>query len=332
MTHVHTESIERWAHDHTFGQDRIAPGEARARLVIGVTVLMMVAEIAVGLAFNSMALLADGLHMGSHACALTISALAYYYTRVHAGDARFNFGTGKVNALAAFASAVILVVFALVMAWASVRRLVSPVAIGFNQAILVAVLGLAVNALCLSILGGHEGSHADDHHPHGGDESHDHGLHSHHHADHNLWSAYLHVLADALTSILAIVALLAGKYFGQTWLDPLMGIAGAVLIVRWSWGLLGSSARVLLDMRAPESLTEAIRHAIESRGDDRISDLHVWSVGPGIYAAAIAVVASHPLQTAAYHRLLPGRLGLVHVTVETHPCVPAVEETPPRMV
>jgi cation diffusion facilitator family transporter len=303
---MHTESIERWVHNHTFGQDEKRSAEKRTLIVSVVTLLTMVAEILAGLAFGSMALLADGLHMGSHASALAISVFAYRYTRTHAKDARFNFGTGKVNSLAAFASATMLALFALVMAWESIGRFMSPVPIGFNSAILVAALGLIVNGACLAILGGHG--------------------HSHEHKDHNLRSAYLHVLADALTSVLAIFALLAGKYLGQAWLDPFMGLVGATLVVRWSWGLLRSSARVLLDMQAPDGVGEAIRSAIESEGDNRIADLHVWSVGPGIYAAEIAIVSSRPLDPDSYYNILPGDLGLVHVTVETHLCAAHVRE------
>ncbi len=314
---MHTESIERWVHDHTFGQDRKKSAEHRTLIVIAITLVTMAVEVAAGISFGSMALLADGLHMGSHASALAISAFAYYYTRRHAKDARFNFGTGKVSSLAGFAGAVVLVLFALVMAWESVARFISPVTIGFDQAIFVAVLGLIVNGICLRILGGHGHSHGQSRREGDGD---DHDGHAHGHPDHNFRSAYLHVLADALTSLLAIFALLAGKYLAQGWLDPFMGAVGAVLVVRWSWGLLHASARVLLDMQAPEELREEIREAIESEGDHRISDMHVWSVGPGLYAAEIAVVSSQPLETAGYYDLLPKNLGIVHITVETHPC------------
>ncbi|MHB8941491.1 MAG: CDF family Co(II)/Ni(II) efflux transporter DmeF [Desulfobacteria bacterium] len=318
---MHTESIERWVHDHTFGQDRKKSAEHRTLIVIAVTLVTMAVEIAAGIAFGSMALLADGLHMGSHASALAISAFAYHYTRRHAKDARFNFGTGKVSSLAGFAGAVVLVLFALVMAWESIARFISPVDIGFNQAIFVAVLGLIVNGICLLILGGHgffDGKrgreHKEDADPvHVRADRHD----DH---DHNFRSAYLHVLADALTSILAIFALLFGKYLGQQWMDPFMGLVGAALVVRWSWGLLRSSARVLLDLQAPEELRGKIREAIESGGDNRISDMRVWSVGPGLYAAEIAVVSSQPLETAGYYDLLPKDLGIVHMTVETHRC------------
>lgn len=312
---MHTESIERWVHDHTFGQDEKKSAEMRTLIVSIVTILTMIVEIGAGIAFGSMALLADGLHMGSHASALAISVFAYRYTRIRARDARFNFGTGKVSSLAAFASATMLALFALVMAWESITRFVSPVAIGFDQAILVAVLGLIVNGVCLAILGGHGIFKGKRDREQGGDEH-----RAHEHKDHNFRSAYLHVLADALTSVLAIFALLAGKYLGQQWLDPFMGLVGATLVVRWSWRLLRSSARVLLDMQVPEEVGEAIRRAIESEGDNRVSDLHVWSVGPGIHAAEIAIVSSRPLDPDSYYRLLPGELGLVHVTVETHLC------------
>ena len=308
---MHTESVERWVHDHTFGQDQRKSAERRTLVVSVVTVLTMIVEIGAGLAFGSMALLADGLHMGSHASALAISVFAYRYTRTHATDARFNFGTGKVNSLAGFTSATMLALFALVMIWESVGRFLSPVVIRFNQAILVAVLGLIVNGVCLAILGGH------------GTFNH---TERHDHHDHNFRSAYLHVLADALTSVLAIFALLFGKYLGQQWLDPFMGLVGATLIVRWSWGFLRSSARVLLDLQAPDEVLGTIRKAIESEGDNRVSDLHVWSVGPGIYAAEIAIVTSQPLDPDDYYKLLPGELGLVHVTVETHRCAAHVRE------
>lgn len=225
---MHTRSLDHWQHDHTFGQDIPKAGERRTVVVIAITAITMAAEILAGVYYGSMALLADGLHMGSHASALVISAFAYYYTRKHASDARFNFGTGKVNSLAAFASAVLLVVFALIMAWESLARLITPLPIQFDQAILVAVLGLVVNGVCLLILRG-KGEH--DHYSHSGDEDDHHDHHNHHgqygqaertehghhpgglKEDHNLWSAYIHVLADALTSLLAIFALLAGKYF-----------------------------------------------------------------------------------------------------------------------
>ncbi len=310
---MHTKCTDKWDHDHVFGQDVKKAGEHRTLIVIGITLLTMIIEIVAGIAFGSMALLADGFHMASHASALTISAFAYYYTRRHARDKRFNFGTGKVNSLAGFASAVILAIFALVMAWESVERFIKPVEIGFNQAILVAILGFIVNGVCLLILGGHGHSHGHDEH------SHDHSEH-HHHKDHNLWSAYIHVLADALTSLLAIFALLAGKYFGLNWLDPCMGIVGAILVIRWSWGLLGASAHVLLDMQAPEEYRARIREVIEKVDDNRILDLHIWSVGTGIYAAKMVIVSSNPLTVEEYHNLIPEDFGLVHKVIEIRKC------------
>lgn len=322
---MHTESIDRWRHDHTFGQDIRRAGEGRTIVVIVITAITMVVEIAAGLAFGSMALLADGLHMGSHASALAITAFAYYYTRRHATDPRFNFGTGKVSSLAAFASAVLLAVFALMMAVESVDRLLAPVAIEFDQAILVAILGLVVNGICLLILGGHShdsAAHAHGAHAHGGHA--DHGHDGHKQAapgkDLNLLSAYLHVAADALTSLLAIGALVVGKYFGQVWLDPFMGLVGAALIVRWSWGLLRLSAHVLLDMRAPSPLLEAIRRAVEQEADNRVADLHVWGIGPGIFAAEVVVVTSRPEPPECYLELLPPQLGVVHMTTEVRLC------------
>lgn len=339
---MHTESVERWVHDHTFGQDRKKSAEHRTLIVIVITLVTMAVEIVAGIAFGSMALLADGLHMGSHASALTISAFAYYYTRRHAKNAQFNFGTGKVSSLAGFASAVMLALFALVMVWESIGRFLSPVAIRFNQAIFVAVLGLIVNGVCLAILGGHgssngrrgRGQEEDAKHEHAnapgdGRNSRDHAGDSssrRDHHDHNFRSAYLHVLADALTSVLAIFALLFGKYLGQQWLDPFMGLVGATLVVRWSWGLLRLSGHVLLDMQPTDEVLGAIRKSIESEGDNRVSDLHVWSVGPGIYAAEIGIVSSRPLEPDSYYSLLPEELGLVHVTFETHLCAAHIRE------
>lgn len=314
---MHTRSIEPWLHEHTFGQQKRKFGERRTLIVIAITVLAMIVEIVSGLLFGSMALLADGLHMGSHASALSISAFAYFYTRRHAADPRFNFGTGKVNSLAAFASAVLLVVFALVMAWGSIQRFLSPVTIDFNKAIAVAVLGLVVNGGCIIILrrGRHHDRHQEDEH-----SNHAGSAHRHEDSDHSLWSAYMHVLADALTSLLAIFALLGGKYLGQNWLDPFMGVVGAALVSHWSLGLIRASCRVLLDMEAPEPVRRAVREAIEQEGDNRVSDLHLWAVGPSIYAAEIALVTTEPRSPDHYAQLVPADLPLVHMTVEVHRC------------
>lgn len=295
------------AHSHAFGQDLKRPGEARTFIVIAITATMMIVEIIAGLVYGSMALLADGLHMASHAVALSINALAYVYARRHAHDARFSFGTGKVNTLGGFTGAVLLAGFALVMAVESIARLIAPVEIAFNQAIFVAILGLAVNGASVLILG------------HDHDHDHDHGHdHRHGHHDHNLVSAYLHVLADALTSLLAIFALLAAKYFGFIWADPLMGIVGAILVARWSFGLLHSTSIVLLDRQGPDALCTAIRDGIESEAGNRVVDLHVWAIGPGLYSAIVEVVANEPQDPDYYKALVPKQAGIVHVSVEVH--------------
>ena len=272
---------------------------------------MMVIEIAAGLAFGSMALLADGLHMASHTAALSINAFAYVYARRHAHNEAFSFGTGKVNTLGGYTGAILLAGFALIMVWESIARFISPIEIAFNQAIFVAVLGLIVNGVSVVILGHHH--HPEDEAPH---EHH----HDHHHHDHNLVSAYLHVLADALTSLLAIFALLGAKYLGLIWADPAMGIVGAILVARWSFGLLRSTARILLDREATDDIRNEVRTALESEDDNRISDLHVWAVGPNLYSVIVSVVTHHPKDPAHYKQLLPKDLGLVHSVVEVHRC------------
>ena len=300
---MHKDDLQPWQHSHSFGQDRKRPGERRTFIVIALTAVMMVIEIVTGILFGSMALLADGLHMASHAAALSINAFAYVYARRHAHNAEYSFGTGKVNALGGFSGAILLAMFVLLMAGESVNRLFHPVEIVFNQAILVAVFGLVVNGASMLILGVKE-----QHHGHAG--------HPHH--DHNLRSAYLHVMADALTSVLAIVALLAGKYFGFVWMDPAMGIVGAVLVARWSVGLLRSSSGTLLDRQGPESIRRELMESIEADGDSRVAELHLWSIGPGIYAADIAVVACNPETPDRYKTRIPETLGVVHITIEIH--------------
>lgn len=300
------ESIHRFAvRDHDFGQDRVRPGERKTVVVIVITATMMLVEIVAGSLYGSMALLADGLHMASHAAALSISAFAYVYARRHARDARFSFGTGKVNALGGFAGAILLAVFAALMAVESLQRLFHPVAIAFGHAIVVAVIGLAVNGLSVLIL-------QDEH-----DYAHEDGGHAQaHHHDHNLRSAYLHVLADALTSILAIVALVAGKYAGLMWLDPAMGVVGAALVARWSLGLLRDTSLMLLDTEAPRAILEAIRSEIERDDQTRLTDLHVWSIAPGLYAAELAIATSAPLSPAEYRARIPESLGIIHATIQ----------------
>ena len=293
--------------DHAFGQDQPRSGEGRTRLVVVITLVTMTVEIVAGIAFGSMALLADGLHMASHSVALGLSLVAYVYARRRARDPRFSFGTGKVNALSGFTGALLLAGFALFMVVESVERMLNPVEIAYGSAIVVAVVGLVVNAVSAVVLGGH---------------GHDHGAGDHHHHDHNLRSAYLHVIADALTSVLAIVALLAGRFFGAAWLDPVMGVVGAALVTHWSFGLLRQTARVLLDRQCPPATEHAIRGALERDGT-RVTDLHVWSIGPGISAAEIVVESPSPRTPDAYKDALPDDLGLVHVLVEVNPAVQA---------
>ena len=296
------EQLARWRHSHSFGQDRKRPGEFRTLVVIAITAVMMIVEIAAGIVFGSMALLADGLHMGSHTVALGINAFAYIYARRHAHNERYSFGTGKVNTLGGYTGAVLLAVFAGIMAGESVLRLIEPVSIAFNQAIFVAVLGLIVNGVSVIILGV-------DH-----DHSHDHD----HHHDHNIKSATLHVLADALTSVLAIFALLIAKYFGAVWMDPLMGIVGAILVARWSIGLLKTTSAILLDEQGPMVTQQAIRDSIESDPGNKIVDLHLWTVAPGIYSVIISIVSRSPQNPQHYRSLLPDHLHLQHVSFEIH--------------
>ncbi|TLX12896.1 CDF family Co(II)/Ni(II) efflux transporter DmeF [Rhizobium sp. MHM7A] len=308
-------------HEHVFlGADH-ARNERRIWLVIALTAVMMVAEIAAGTVYGSMALVADGWHMSTHASALLISALAYLFARRQARNPRFTFGTGKFGDLAGFASAIVLALIALLMAWESLLRLSNPVPIGFAQAIAVAVIGLAVNLASAWLLAGggqahghHAHGHHAHHHAHGG-----HGDHAHHHTeagDNNIRAAYLHVMADALTSVLAIAALTLGSLYGWLWLDPIMGIVGGLVIANWSWSLMKSSGGVLLDVVPEgETLPGEIREAIETE-EDRITDLHVWQVGPGHHAAIVAVVTSQPREPAFYKGRLSALEELSHVTVE----------------
>jgi cation diffusion facilitator family transporter len=324
-------------HGHVFLGPDHARNERRTLMVIALTTAMMAAEIAAGIAFGSMALLADGFHMATHAGALAIAALAYRYARRHAEDPRFSFGTGKLGELAGFASAVILSVVALMIGVESALRLGDPQPIRFDEAILVAVLGLAVNLASAWLLHDHGHSHHHGHaHDHRHEHSHTHGhVHVHVHrdedehelghahpgdapADHNLRSAYFHVLADALTSVLAIVALIAGRAYGWVWMDPAMGIVGAVVIARWSWGLLRGAGAVLLDMTPDGHTADAIRARLERDGDV-VADLHLWRVGPGHMAGIVAIVADRPQPPAAYKARVAQVAGLSHLTVEVHP-------------
>jgi cation diffusion facilitator family transporter len=295
-------------HDHVFlgaDHDRNA---RRTWAVIGITTAMMVIEIGAGTIYGSMALVADGWHMATHAAALLIAALSYGYARKNARNPRFTFGTGKIGDLAGFASAVVLGIVALLIGWESLMRLTNPVAIDFGQATLVAVVGLVVNLGCAALL--HQG------HDHGHGHGHSHGHHHHAATDNNLRAAYLHVLADALTSVLAIAALLAGRFYGWHWLDPAIGVLGAVVIARWSWGLMKEAGAVLVDyIPADEDLPSEIASALEA-GGDRITDLHIWQLGPGHHGAIIALRSAAPQTPDVYRARLAHIAELSHVTVE----------------
>ncbi len=311
---MHTTNIQPWCHVHSFLDPDQARNERRTWWVVALTAVMMVGEIVAGTIFNSMALLADGWHMATHAGALAIAGFAYIYARRHAGDARYTFGTGKVGELAAYTSALILLGIAVFIAWDSSARLADPVPIAFGEALVVAGLGLGVNLVSAALLAhGPAGEHGHDH-------GHDHG-HGHHHGqDRNLRAAYLHVLADALTSVLAIVALAGGALFGWVWLDPLMGIAGAGLIAYWAVGLLRDSSHALLDADPNPALAKRIVETVEADSTDRIADLHIWRVGPGRFAAIVSIVTDGATTADIYKSKLAGHAGLVHLTVEVQGC------------
>ena len=301
-------------HDHFFLGSNHQRNERKVWLVIALTASMMLVEIVAGTLYGSMALVADGWHMSTHAGAMLIAVLAYRFARRHAGNPRFTFGTGKLGDLAGFASAIVLALIALLIGWESLVRLTQPIHIDFNQAIAVAVVGLGVNLVCAWLL---KDDHA--HHHHHGHEHH----HSNdeHHApgkgrDNNLRAAYLHVLADALTSVLAILALLLGRSYGWSWADPAMGVVGALVIARWSWGLIRDSGSVLLDAAVEgQDVRQEIREAMAPTGS-QVTDLHVWQVGPGHFAAIVSLMAREPREPAHYKALLAHIHELSHVTVE----------------
>jgi len=306
-----------WNHEHSFGQDKKRSSETRTIIVILITASMMCIEIVAGLAYGSMALLADGLHMASHTAALSISAYAYYFARKRAHDRSFSFGTGKVNSLGGYTGAILLLIFALMMVYESIHRLLKPEDILYNQAILVAVIGLIVNGASMLILG------HDEHHHHGHDHhGHDHHGHDHHGHDHNLRAAYLHVLADTLTSFLAIIALLAAKFYAWNWMDPIMGIIGAILITKWSIGLLKQSGNVLLDRQGPDHLVKSVEKVIKSMpSKPEIVDLHIWLIGPNIFSAAITVLANEEKCIGCLIKSeIKNISAIVHTTIEVHQC------------
>ncbi|MHB0973037.1 MAG: CDF family Co(II)/Ni(II) efflux transporter DmeF [Thiobacillus sp.] len=313
---MHTENLSKWMHDHVFDSGSEA-AERSTRIVMWITAAMMVVEIAAGWWYNSMALLADGWHMSSHAVAIGLSTLAYATARRYARDPHFAFGTWKIEVLSGFASAIFLLGVAAMMVVGSVERIVSPQPIQYQDAIVVAILGLAVNIVSALILG------KAHHHDHGHAHGHDHHEHGHHH-DLNLKSAYLHVIADAATSVLAIAALIGGWIYGWSWLDPVMGIVGALLVAVWAKGLIVETGKVLLDREMDHPVVEEIREAVESgagAGDTRITDLHVWRVGKQVYSCALtAVTHDASLTPDVIRERLAIHEEIVHSTIEIHLC------------
>ena len=314
---MHTHDLTPWTHEHVFDAGSAA-AERGTKAVMWITAVMMVVEIWAGWWFNSMALLADGWHMSSHAVAIGLSAFAYAAARRYARDRRFSFGTWKIEVLAGYTSAVFLLGVAALMMFASVERIVAPQAIHFPEAIAIAAVGLLVNIGCAVILGraGH----------------HDHDQHEqHHHHDLNLRSAYVHVIADAATSVLAIAALAGGMFFGWNWLDPVMGIVGAILVGRWAWGLLRDSGRVLLDREMDHGVVDEVKDAVARFGEAEttIADLHVWRVGKARYACILSLVTHDPALTPERVKTWLARHGeLAHVTVEIHRCGGADTNSP----
>jgi len=303
--HRHTLQMLRHTHDYSVHNEK---GEHRTRLVLIMTAITMVVEIVAGGLFGSMALLADGWHMGTHVAAFMIALFAYRHARLNVDNPEYSFGTGKVSVLGGYSSAVALAVVALVMLLESLQRIISPHDIHFNEAIIVAATGLLVNVVSALLL--------KDDHDHAGDHPQGH----HHHHDVNLRAAYLHVLADALTSVLAIAALVSGKFLGWNWLDPVMGMVGAIIIARWSYGLLRQTGPVLLDASIDRAYQDAIRQTIETDSDNRIADMHVWKIGADHYAAIISLVTHFPKASEHYRQLLAGFHRLTHVTVEVNEC------------
>jgi|SRR5208337_1857009 len=318
---MHSHSVESFQHDHVFLGARHDQNAKRVWTVVGLTAVMMVGEIVGGTAFGSLALVADGWHMSTHAAALTISALAYSYARRHVHDDRFAFGTGKLGDLASFASAIVLGMIAILIGYESVDRLVHPVAIAYDEAIAIAVLGLCVNLASAWLLRDDHGHHHHGHDEHTDREDHHDHADEHHHHDHdlNLRAAYVHVLADALTSVLAIAGLTTAKLAGWTFMDPVVGLVGTGVILSWSYGLLRQSGAVLIDSVPDRGLVERIRDELEVDGD-AISDLHLWRVGPGHYAAVISLVTHDPKRPDTYKSKLASLPRLSHVTIEVQRC------------
>lgn len=305
---MNKESSVEWEHSHNFGLDN-KHNANKVKIVFWLTTIIMILEITAGVWSGSMALLADGWHMGTHSAAFLITIFAYSYAKKHANNKDFSFGTGKVNYLGGFASAVALAIVALIMGLESVHRLIQPQAIHFNEAIVVAIIGLIVNVVSVFVL-------HDDHHHHDHDHDHDH-THNNDHHDHNLKAAYFHVLADTLTSLLAIVALLAGKYFGLIWMDALMGIVGAVVIARWSYGLIKESSQVLLDKSDnPSMLTDVIDIVTADKGT-LIRDIHLWKIASGHQSLILSLEVNNTNDISDYKQHIQQKLPqITHISIE----------------
>jgi cation diffusion facilitator family transporter len=310
---LHNEQIELWQHQHIFNVAKKAI-ERRTLIVVIITFVTMIAEILFGWIANSMALLADGWHMGTHAFALGVSLIAYVMARKYAKDETFTFGTWKIEILGAYTSAIVLGIVGVIMIFSSIGRIISPLNIHYNQALFVAVLGLLVNIACAVIL--NSGNHSHEHHQ----EEDEHSHHEHNHEDLNLKSAYLHVVADALTSMLAIAALLGAKYFKFVWLDPFIGIVGAGLIIRWSFILLKDTGGILLEREIDNPIVDEIKNEIESDGDSKISDLHIWKVAQNKYACMVSLVTARNYSIGEYKARLNKVHELAHVTIEINAC------------
>ncbi|MFT5880351.1 MAG: cation diffusion facilitator family transporter [Moritella sp.] len=317
---VNSQALAQWQHSHNYVSTN-PQGEQRTYYVLLLTLVTMFAEIIAGSVYGSMALLADGWHMGTHAAAFMLTIFTYRYAKKHANNANFAFGTGKVSVLGGFTSAIALGLVALFMVIESVQRLFSPQEIQFNEAIFVAVIGLVVNIVSVFLLHGHH-DHDDHHHDHSHSHSHQHDNHHHDHApqhkDHNLAAAYFHVLADALTSVLAIVALIFGKYYGLHWLDAMMGIVGAVIISRWSLGLLRQTSPILLDNSIDQEYQSQITTSLEADSDNKITDIHIWKVSADHYAAIISLATQTPKPADYYKQLLANYDKLSHLTIEVN--------------
>lgn len=297
-----------WEHSHNFTLDTHQK-KNKIWTVFWLTTVIMVVEIAAGTWSGSMALLADGWHMGTHSAAFAITIFTYFYAKKHAENKAFSFGTGKVNYLGGFASAVALAIVALMMVIESLQRLIEPVVIHFDEAIMVAIIGLIVNAISVFVL------HDNHHHDHV--DEHNHGHHHGSHQDHNMKAAYFHVLADTLTSILAIVALLTGKYFGWIWMDAVMGIVGAMVILKWAYGLIKDSSNVLLDKSVPSSSITKIAQKIKALDTTVINDIHVWKIATGHLAVILSITAKDPLDFEDYKQILRKCSSeLSHITIQ----------------